>query len=241
MKRTGAADTRAKLVSRTDDTETGQTKKKTMRILSSILVPLLLSIPNASLIAQTIDFDHFGYGPFDYTNLQHFRDRLPVVENNHFNADVDNLTGTMAGGLIGAHLLYTIRSFPNHHRALVSVTKLWAEYGTATRPPPGVAPDQTPDFLYRRAISFAPTDGMVRLLYGIYLLDVGREEEAIERFDQAAALAPDNVDINYNLGLMYLRVNEREKADIHASTAYEQGYPLPGLRNKMIAAGIWSR
>ena len=162
-----------------------------MRNISPILVLLLLTIPTTSTFAET-DFANFGsnprdYGPFDYTNPEHFRGKLPIVEQYHFNSDVENLRGTMEGGSIGGHLLYVIRSFPNHHRALVSVTKLWAEYGTATRPPPGVAPDQTPDFLYQRAINFAPTDGMVRLLYGIYLLDVGRKEEAIERFDQAAA------------------------------------------------------
>jgi Flp pilus assembly protein TadD len=81
---------------------------------------------------------------------------------------------------------------------------------------------------------------MVRLLYGIYLLDAGRPTEAVKHFDHAAELATDNADIHYNLGLMYLRVNERQKANFHATQAYDQGHPLPGLRNKMIAAGLWT-
>lgn len=211
-----------------------------MRILNSMIASLLLCIPVCSLLAQTIDLNNVGYGPFDYTNPQHVRDKLPVVEQNHFNTGVENLTASIDGTPIGAHLVYVIRSFPNHHRALLSITRLWAGSPSPTRPPRGVARDQTPDFLYRRAIDFAPTDGMVRLLYGMFLVDAGRKTEAIEQFDQAGVLAPESADINYNLGLLYLRVNEREKADFHASRAYEQRHPLPGLRKKMISAGIWS-
>lgn len=210
------------------------------RKISFLVILILLSTPTASVIANTIDLETFSYGPFDYTDPANHAHHLPRVEKYHFNSDVENLIATMPGGFLGGHLMYTIAAFPNHHRALVSVTKLWSRSGSRNHPPDGITRNQTPDFLYRRAINFAPEDGMVRLLYGIYVLDSGREDEAVELFDQAAALAPDSAEINYNLGLMYLRVNEREKADAHASKAYEQGYPLPGLRNKMIAAGIWS-
>jgi hypothetical protein len=53
----------------------------------------------------------------------------------------------------------------------MSITKLWAQSGSPTRPPPGITRKQTPDYLYRRAIEFAPRDGTVRLFYGI-LYDV---------------------------------------------------------------------
>ena len=211
-----------------------------MRILNVMIAPLLCCIPVGSLVAQTIDLNDVGYGPFDYTNPEHVRDKLPVVEQYHFNRDIENLTASIDDNPIGAHLVYVIRSFPNHHRALRSITKLWSRNPSPTRPPPGIAPDQTPDMLFGRAIDFAPTDGTVRLLYGMFLLDAGRDAEAIVQFDQAGILTPESADINYNLGLMYLRVNDHEKADFHASRAYEQGHPLPGLRRKMIAAGIWS-
>ena len=35
-------------------------------------------------------------------------------------------------------------------------------------------------------------------------------------------------------------LDEIEKADFHATKAYEQGHPLPGLRRKLISAGVWS-
>lgn len=215
--------------------------KYVMRIVNFFALALLLGIPATSIIAQTLDFTNAGYGPFDYTNPKHVREKLPVVEQYHFNSDVENLRGQIGTGSLGGDLMYTIRSFPNHHRALVSVTRLWARDGSTFRPPAGIARNQTPDYLFRRAITFAPADGTVRLLYGIYLLDAGRKGEAIELFNQAAKLAPDTAEINYNLGLMYLRVNEPKKAAYHASKAYEQGHPLPGLRRQLVSAGIWSK
>lgn len=200
---------------------------------------LALALGFAPASAQTIRFEGFTYGPFDYTNPQHYRERLPIVEEYHFNSDVENLRDTMSGGSIGSHLLYVIRSFPNHHRALVSFTRLWERSGGPVDPPPGVGPQQSPDYLYRRAIEFAPTDGVVKLLYAIYLVDNDRREEAMPLLDQAAELASENADVNYNLGLMYLKLGQHEKAAAHGTRAYEMGHPLPGLREKMIAAGIW--
>ena len=187
-----------------------------------------------------LDFENVFYGPYDYTNPQHVRDYLPVVELYHFNTNIENLRSSIDQNAIAGHIMYVIRSFPNHHRALISATRIWERDGSPAHPPRGIGRTQTPDFLYKRAIDFAPADGTVRLLYGIYLVDTNRKNEAISLFDQAAELAPDTADINYNLGLMYLRVGESQKADFHASRAYEQGHPLPGLRKKMISAGIWS-
>ena len=212
---------------------------KTRATISSISALLCLLACGGPLAAQTINFENFDYGPYDYTNPLHYRERLPVVEKYHFNSDVENLRASMPGGTIGSHILYVIRSFPNHHRALSAFGRLWDRSGSLVKPPAGVGRHQTPDFVYQRALAFAPTDGTVRLLYGIYLDDAGRQPEALQMIDQAAELAPDTADINYNLGLMYLRLGEHDKADFHASKAYDQGHPLPGLRKKMVAAGIW--
>ena len=210
-----------------------------IRTAAATFALLALTSHAAPLAAQTINFDAFDYGPYDYMNPTHYRERLPIVEKYHFNANVENLRDTMPGGTIGSHLLYVIRSFPNHHRALAAFAKLWERSGTLANPPPGVDRQQTPDFVYRRAIEFAPSDGKVRLLYGIYLYDIDRRSEALEMINEAAELAPDTADINYNLGLMYLRLGENEKADAYASKAYTQGHPLPGLRKQMISAGLW--
>lgn len=46
-----------------------------------------------------------------------------------------------------------------------------------------------------------------------------------------------SADIHYSLGLLNLKLKQLDDAEHHARRAYELGYPLPGLRNKLAAAG----
>ena len=179
------------------------------------------------------------YGPFDYTNPVHYREKLPIVEQYHFNRDIESLRATMPGGSIGDHLWYVIRSFPNHHRALISMEKLWDQYQRKGETPPGVDPEKTPEFLYRRAIDFAPQDGVVNLLYGIFLIRQDKTDEAIGYLELADKLEPDNAEVQYNLGLMYMKVDDMDRALEHAHRAYSMNYPLAGLRNKLTREGVW--
>ena len=58
-------------------------------------------------------------------------------------------------------------------------------------------------------------------------------------FTAAVELAPEDPTINYNAGLAYLKKKEYDKARQHAKKAYELGFPLPGLKNKLVEAGKW--
>lgn len=202
-----------------------------MKLLTFILAALLL------LTAQPAAAQF--YGPFDYTNPVHYREKLPIVEQYHFNSDVEALRGTMPGGPMGDHIWYVIRSFPNHHRALLSMERLWYRYERQYKTPPGVPTDKTPDFLYRRAVKFAPDDGVVKLLYGIYLVKNDDPDLARSLFEQADRLEPDNSELQYNLGLMYVKLDELDQALVHAQRAYAMNYPLDGLKNKLSRLGVW--
>ena len=43
----------------------------------------------------------------------------------------------------------------------------------------------------------------------------------------------------YNLGLVYVRKKDFDRAREAAKLAYGLGIPLPGLKNKLAAAGQW--
>jgi hypothetical protein len=175
----------------------------------------------------------------DYTNPQHVRENLPVVERHHFNADVEQLRATMPGGYIAEHLWYVIRAFPNHHRALYSFTKYWRQHLQRGKTPKGIDPSVTAEFVLDRAMKFAPQDGMVRLLYGFHLQKLGKLDEALVRYKEAEKLIPNSAELHYNLGLLYIDKEEYGLALLHAQTAYKLGYPLPGLKHKLVAAGVW--
>jgi len=158
------------------------------------------------------------------------------VERTHFTSDIKNLIKGNTGS-IGGDIGYTLRAFPNHYPALIAFAKLNLREKNVKRPG-----DEryTVECYFDRAIRFKPGDGVVRMIYGNYLLKLGgRSDDAIEQYHEAIRLQPENANINYNIGLLYLKKKDYELAIIHAKKAYELGYPLPGLRNKLIKSGKW--
>ena len=169
----------------------------------------------------------------DYTSAED-RTGLSVIEKFHFSRAVETLTQGMTGSL-GADIGYTLEHFPNHHRALASMAKL----GLRLKSPQPVGARYTVSCYFERAIAFAPQDVTARMVFGNYLLSTGQDAKALEQLDAASRMAPDQATIQYNLGLMYVKKKEYEKASAHAQKAYALGFPLPGLKNKLKAAGKW--
>ena len=174
-----------------------------------------------------------GFGPFDYrTATQKQRE---TVERYHFTSNVEQLRKGESTVRIAGDIGYTLRAFPNHPRALAAM----AELGRREKASQPKGSQYTIDCWFARAITFRPEDGSVHLVYGIALLKAGQRKEAIEELNKANALLPDNANVNYNLGLAYLEVKDYDKSLAHAKRAYELGFPLPGLRNRLKQAGKW--
>ncbi|MET0319802.1 MAG: tetratricopeptide repeat protein, partial [Duganella sp.] len=162
------------------------------------------------------------------------REGLAVVEQYHFTPAVEGLVKG-ASGPLGGDIGYTLDHFPNHHRALAAMSKLALR--DRNRKPHGA--HYTIDCYFERAVRFRPNDARVRTLYGSYLLAVGQQDGALEQLERAAALEPANPTAHYNLGLLYVRKKDYDKARASAHQAYGMGFPLPGLKNQLAAAGQW--
>lgn len=176
-----------------------------------------------------------GYGPFDYTNPIHVAEHLGIVEKHHFTTDVETLAQGVKG-VIWGDIGYTLRAFPNHHRALYAAVRLWL---SPDAPPLG--PDVLPTDCYlQRAVTFKPRDGVVHMIYGIFLHRQEKLAEALEEYQRAVKLMPDSAEAHYNLGLLHADMLEYQDAKKHAERAYELGYPLPGLMEKLRSAGVWN-
>jgi tetratricopeptide (TPR) repeat protein len=169
----------------------------------------------------------------DYTNADD-RQGLTVVEQYHFTPNVEGLIKG-ASGPLGADIGYTLDHFPNHHRALAAMSKLALR--DKNRKPHGAR--YTLDCYFDRALRYRPADARVRSLFGSYLLAIGQADAALDQLEQAATLEPDNPTSHYNLGLLYLKKKDYDKARASAEKAYDMGFPLDGLKNKLIAAGQW--
>ncbi|HZL25231.1 MAG TPA: tetratricopeptide repeat protein [Acidobacteriaceae bacterium] len=172
-----------------------------------------------------------AYGPYDYRTAQ---DKLKIVDGAHFTTDVETLRRGNAGYL-GGDLDYTLRASPNHHRALRSIA-LYAEIHKTDHIPKA---RYSVECYFNRAIRFAPDDATVHMLYGSYLFKTGAKQKALEEYKVAESLSEDNANLHYNLGLVYCDAKEYDKALEHAWKAYALGFQLPGLKNKLVAAGKW--
>jgi Tfp pilus assembly protein PilF len=135
----------------------------------------------------------------------------------------------------GGDLDYTLRAWPNHYRALASMSR----QGTIERSMQVRGAKYPVDCYYLRASLLAPDDGMVHALYGNHLFANGKPAEALAEFRRAVEMEPENPTINYNAGLAYLNSKNYDKALFHAKKAYALNFPLPGLKNKLIALGKW--
>ena len=172
-----------------------------------------------------------AFGPFDFRDPEARAQHLQIVEVNHFNASVESLTAGITDVHIIGDIDYTLRAFPNHHRALNTVGRYELTGGKFLS-----GKIRSADCYFRRAIVFRPDDEVVHMLYGGYLMKRRRVVEARTQYEEALSLAPESAEVNYNAGLFYVAQGDLDKARYHAKIAYDGGYPLPGLRNKISQA-----
>lgn len=186
------------------------------------------------------------YGPFDYTNVDDYKNRLPIVESYHFTLEVESLIRGKSGAL-WAELDYTLRAFPNHHRALYAMLRYdirerqkSQQINRPYQPPVSERGfPVTAACYFDRALRWRPNDPNVHLIYGIYLQRTGKLDQALERYKISEKLQPNSADLQYNLGLAYFQKKDYMLAKQHARRAYQLGYPLPGLRNQLKRVGQW--
>lgn len=170
-----------------------------------------------------------AYGPYDYRTD---KSKLTIVEKHHFGPSQEGLTKRVG---LGSNIDYTLRAFPNHHRALMSMMKLGAR---EKRTKPSGAEYSVECYMVR-AEAFRPDDAMVKVIYGLYLMQAGRPQDAIAKLEAAGGLDRQNANVDYNLGLAYFDLRQYDKALASAHKAYAAGFPLSGLRDKLKRAGQW--
>lgn len=172
-----------------------------------------------------------AYGPFDYRKD---RDKLSIVDTHHFTPQVENLIRGISGP-IGAEIDYVLRACPNHHRALVAM----ARWGAKSKTDKPAGANYTIEWYFDRALRFAPDDAIPRMLYARYLHGSGRTEQAAALLDATRDLAGDNAFTHYNIGMIFMEINQPDRALVQAHRAAELGFERPELRHLLERAGKW--
>ena len=173
-----------------------------------------------------------GFGPLDYrVERSH---NLKIVEDYHFTPRVESLVAGITSSL-GGDIDYTLRAFPNHHRALISMMNLGARLKIPT--PPGA--QFSVECYFKRALLFRPDDAVARMIYAKYLATNERKAEAIRQLEYATLKAEDNGFTQYNAGVIYFEMGEFERALLQAHRARGLGFERPELKLQLQAAGKW--
>ena len=211
--------------------------------INNRFIPLLVSTV-VTLIASTTTFAQGApsncgelrppgqFGPFDYRTS---RSQLPLVENYHFTPVVEALIRGSTAELPGHDLDYTLRAFPNHHKALMAMVR----YGEKMKSPKPTGLNYSVECYFERALRFQPDDTIVRMLYARFLSNLERMEEARQQLEQASTTAGDNAFSNYNIGLIYFDFKDYDKALAQAHKAIALGFTRPVLREQLQAIGKW--
>lgn len=182
----------------------------------------------AGIVCPPLESRH---GNNDYLNPAN-QGELGLVERRHFTQKIRSLHPRgQTGSLIG-DLEYTLRWFPNHHPALELLVRLALR---EKNPMPLGAVHIECRFQWAAKVN--PRDGMVPWIHAHYRYQLGQHEQARRLLEQATALAPNNANVQYNVGLTYFGMKDYEAARAHAARAYQLGFPLPGLRNMLERAG----
>jgi tetratricopeptide (TPR) repeat protein len=92
---------------------------------------------------------------------------------------------------------------------------------------------------FDRAVAYRPDDAQVRIVWAFELIKAKQNAAALEQVTKAEQLAKGNPQIHYNVGLLYFDLKEYDKSLANARIAYEQGFNLPGLKDKLSKAGKW--
>ena len=129
-----------------------------------------------------------GFGPFDYTQKSFYTSELSVVERAHFTPRVEALVSGERASNYLQDLDYTLRAWPNHHRALNAIIRHRLQnLSTSGR-------TFTPAECYlQRALNFSPDDSISHMLYGLFLHRLGKSPEALERYNEALRLNPSDL------------------------------------------------
>lgn len=173
------------------------------------------------------------YGPFDYRTAT-AKQKL-AVESVHYTPEIQQMKAGNTTTNLAGDLAYTLKVFPNHHGAL----KTMADWSVRTQRNPARGGHYTVECWFDRALRFRPDDPMVKMLFGVYLLQKGKSKEAVEQLEAARTDGRPNANLHYNLGLAYVKLGRFDQALESAHVAYGLGFPLPGLKTQLVRAGKW--
>lgn len=181
-----------------------------------------------------------GMGPYDYLKRKEYskpdpHNPLYLVQMAHFTPEVENLIKGNTSDLEG-DLDYTLRAYPNHHRALLSMIRYQLNIKHKIMAGPLRVP---PECYLQRAIAFSPKDETAYSLFGYYLRKIGQPKEAEKYYEKAFKLNPKNAKVAYSYSLLLIDLKRYDDALKYAKIAYQSKGTPEALKQKLKKLKAW--
>ncbi len=222
-----------------------------IQLLSAFIFFIFSSVP--SLADEAIcgtPYDQQGVGPWDYFDPKSHvppnsisESYVGIVERVHLTPEMMNLeTGSTGNGMLGliGDLDYTLRKIPNHPKALDMASRLEIREGSYPQKKWSGHWRRNVDCYFDRAFRFTPGIPIIHMLYGIHLHRSNKLGLAELEYKKSESLqTKESSELYYNMGLLYFDMNNYDISAKYARKAYDRGYPLPGLRDKLKNIGKW--
>ena len=216
---------------------------RVLRILSATLVALTMR--GSLALAQECGPVPLpgAAGPYDYVDSK-YAWNLNDISQNHWVPAQQELADKRVQYAL-RELNFLLIRVPNHYPALFELGRIEQLYpGVIFDPSLSGSKDTmffppTPECYFDRAFRYRPNDPTLRMLFGLYYHKSKHLEKALVQYQKAEAMDPESSEIQYNLGLVYFDLKDYQSSIRHAQKAYKLGYPLAGLRKKLMAAGKW--
>ena len=127
---------------------------------------------------------------------------------------------------------YMLRVWPNDYMGIQALMRFESGGGRTD-------PRRPVRCYFESARRFVPDDANVLILQGIYYHGKANDAMAEKSWRGALQIDPGSLEAHYNLGLLYFEKGKYDDALEHAIVAYKAGFPLPGLKSKLVKAGHW--
>lgn len=153
---------------------------------------------------------------------------LEEIEKNHLQKGIDKVKKGQFE-FAWNEFAFLLHYFPNHPHALQIISDLSLQMEDKARAIK----------YFDRATKLYPQEAPTYALYGIFLTKIGQPQKAITLYQKAIEIDGKPAEYYYHLGLAYLAMHDYKNANLSAQKAYRLDYPLPGLKDKLLAEGAW--
>jgi tetratricopeptide (TPR) repeat protein len=180
-------------------------------------------------------------GGNDYRrNDPEIRHLKSLVEGAHFTDGVRRGLYGNAGSL-ESDLNYVLNKFPNHPQALMVMAKRWSspDFKQLRRADRKDYKWSTKECYFIHALQFAGDDPQVHSVMAIFYHQQKDYKWASHFYLNSVKLGPNNPEAQYNLGLFYMDTKDFPKALQQAYIAEKLGYPLSGLKDRLVRENAW--